>query len=401
MRCELVSRRFRPGRGRRALVRQLAALAACAALLGCATPTPAPPQLFADARFGAATERVDGLDVFAPSDAMQRYLDGPIREQLWSEGAAEGLLHALYRRDELQLDYDAAQTRDAAHTFAARKGNCLSLVIMTAAFAKALQLDVSYQVVTTDDTWSRSGDLVFLSKHVNITLKRKPPMDRHTYETEASMTVDFLPGRDLAALPRHEVSERTIVAMYMNNRAAESLVQGELDQAYWWARGAVREAPQETMPYNTLGVVYLRHGDVDLAESVLRYVLARDARDTRALGNLAVVLERKGRIEDAAQVRARLAELEPYPPYHFFLLGMEAMRRGDYREARTEFGKEVERADYSSEFHFWLGLADLRLGDVDEARKQIRLAMASSTRSADRDLYAAKLERLRTYAAPH
>ena len=31
--------------------------------------------------------------------------------------------------------------------------------------------------------------------------------------------------------------------MYMNNRAAEAFVQGQLDDAYWWARAAVGAGP--------------------------------------------------------------------------------------------------------------------------------------------------------------
>ena len=50
-------------------------------------------------------------------------------------------------------------TRNAAEAFDARSGNCLSLVIMTAAFAKELGLPVRYQNVFVDEAWSRSGDL--------------------------------------------------------------------------------------------------------------------------------------------------------------------------------------------------------------------------------------------------
>ena len=37
------------------------------------------------------------------------------------------------------------------------------------------------------------------------------------------------------------VGEDTILAMYMNNRAAEALVRGRVDDAYWLAREAIRQ----------------------------------------------------------------------------------------------------------------------------------------------------------------
>ena len=61
-------------------------------------------------------------------------------------------------------------TRNAAQAFAARSGNCLSLVIMTAAFAKELGLTVAYQKVFVDDTWARTGDIYLSIGHVNVTL---------------------------------------------------------------------------------------------------------------------------------------------------------------------------------------------------------------------------------------
>ena len=59
----------------------------------------------------------------------------------------------LYKRQKLGLEYDATSTRTASEAYAARAGNCLSLVIMTSAFAKALGLPVYYQRVFVDESW--------------------------------------------------------------------------------------------------------------------------------------------------------------------------------------------------------------------------------------------------------
>ena len=72
------------------------------------------------------------------------------------------------------------------------------------------------------------------------------------------------------------------------------------------------------------------------------------------------------------------------------------MERRDYAQARTMFENEIERAAYHHEFHFGLALASFGLGDVKEAQRQLGLAMKASTRDSDRQLYAGKLEKLRT-----
>jgi Flp pilus assembly protein TadD len=256
-------------------------------------------------------------------------------------------------------------------------------------------LSVEYRSAFLEEAWSRSGDLVFRSGHVNVTLGPRVVDVVHSVDPRA-VTIDFLSSEDVRGLRTRAIDEATVIAMYMNNRAAEALAQGQLDDAYAWAREAVRQSPSFLSAHNTLGVIYLRHGDVAASEQVFRRLLAHEPGNTRAMSNLALVLAREGREAEAAEVRRELARIEPNPPYHFFGLGRAAMDRQDYAAARDWFAKEVARADYNPEFHYWLGLAQYRLGNVDAARKQLSQAMEFSTTGRDRELYAAKLAWLRT-----
>ena len=369
-----------------------ALLAACAGAPQVARPDP----LLNDAAFAPASERIAAADVFALSDSMRRYLNADIAGKLSQQGKQRGLIQALYQRDQLKLDYDSAMTRNAAQAFEARAGNCLSLVIMTAAMAKELGLQVRFHSAWAEEAWSRTGNLYFRSGHVNITLgSRSVDMGVGVHEMN-SITVDFLPQQEGRSLRTEAITEADVIAMYMNNRAAEALVQAKIDDAYWWAREAMLQSPGFLSPYNTLAVIYRRHGDLAKAEQVFRHVLAREPDNTRAMFNLAQLLEQSGRPAEAAQLQRRLAQLEPLPPFHFFNLGIAAMQREDFKGARDLFAKEVDRAEYYHEFHFWLGLANFRLGDLDAARKQLALAAENSGTPGERDLYAAKLAWLKS-----
>jgi len=329
---------------------------------------------------------------------MRRYLQADIAHQLRTEGTKNGLIQALYQKTQLKLEYDSRMTKTAAETFAARSGNCLSLVIMTAALAKELRLPVYYQSAILDETWSRTGSLLFASGHVNITLGQRS-LDGGTSRDLKSTTIDFLPPEETRGMRTRGIDEETVVAMYANNRAAEALIGGRLDDAYAWTREALRRDPSFMSAFNTLGVVYLRHGDVELATRAFDRVLAAEPSNTRALANMAEARERQDRNGEAALLRARLAKIESTPPFHFFNLGMAAMQRNDYLSARDYFAREVARADYYHEFHFWLGVADWRLGDVDAARKHLKIAMSNSTTRGQHDLYAAKLDWLQAHTS--
>ncbi|MYN08511.1 tetratricopeptide repeat protein [Pseudoduganella aquatica] len=377
-------------------MKRFAALFLSVLLAGCASlaPPPPPPQLFHDQLFGQPDADIGPDQIFALTDEMKKYAHSLINSRAKREPQLV-LFDALYKRDLLQLEYDSTMTRNAAQTFAARQGNCLSLVVMTAAMAREMDMTVQFQAVTTEESWSRSGNLYFASGHVNLVLGKPRMLDVQSVEPNQYMVVDFEPPADTRNLVTKEISERRIISMFMNNRAAESLSRRELNRAYWWARKAAEADPTFFSPYNTLAIVYQHHGNLQQAEAALRYAHVLQPNNTVAMFNLVQVLDGLGRPLEAAAMREELARLEPYPPFHFFNLGQQAMKEGDYKKARKLFAREVDRAPYYHEFHFWLAVASYQLGDLATADKHMKLARDNSTTRNDHELYAAKLDKLR------
>lgn len=371
-----------------------------AGLTACASRPDAPraDALFADEAYAAPSEPIRAADVFTLDPAMRRALD-EMAPQLRRLGLQRGLVDALQARGQLRLEYDATMTRNAAQAFGAKSGNCLSLVLMTAAFAKELGLPVRYQTVHNEESWSRVAGIHFTSGHVNLRLGTRMT-DSLLGGTDQSLTVDFLPASEITGQRVSEVTEATVIAMYMNNRAGEALAAGRTDDAYWWVREAIRVEPQHLNAYNTLGVVYLRSGRLELAQRVLERLLEREPENALALSNLEQVHAREGRSELARATAARRLAIEPHPPFHFFDQGITAMLAGDYRRAKALFEREIARKPYYHEFHFWLGLAHAYLGDLPQARREVAIAIENSTQGRDRDVYAAKLDRLKPRRTP-
>ena len=368
-------------------------------LTSCATMPrwPEPGFLFNDHLFVQATERINADDVFAIDDAMRHYLKVEIADQLRVKGPQQGLIDALYAKDQLKIEYDSAHTRNAAQAFGERAGNCLSLVIMTAALARELGLSVYFQSVVVDESWTRSGGLFFSAGHVNLTLGNRYTDFHGRNEQNALITVDFVPLGAALGLRSTRIAEATIIAMYMNNRAAEALARGQVNDAYWWAREAIVRDPGFLSAYNTLGVAYRRHSNLGEAEKVLRHGLLREPENLQFMSNLAVVLNDQGRAAEARALTARVAQKQPYPPFHFFNLGQRALQAGDFKTARDLFAREVARDAYNHEFHFWLAAAYSGLGEIGLSRRHLAIAMEFSTTRKEHELYAAKLDRLKAY----
>ncbi|HEX7689851.1 MAG TPA: tetratricopeptide repeat protein, partial [Burkholderiaceae bacterium] len=380
----------------------VAAGAAALLLGGCASAPAdvvksAPVDLFDDAHVGPPAEPVSPDDAFRVTPLMTAYIHDQILPLSHHGGERQALMEALYQRSKLRLEYEASMTRNASQAFEARAGNCLALVMMTGAFAKAMGLNVTYQVVSAEETWSRAGGMYFMSGHVNLTLTRPFVSQLERYDRVKDYTIDFMPAPEAATMRATPVSERTITAMYMNNRAAEAMLAGHLDDAYWRVRDAIRLDPSYISAYNTLGVIYLRRHDAARAEAALHFALAHSPDNPRVMGNYAQALHGVGRDGEAKALETRLAAIEPFPPFYFFNKAREAFALGRVAEARDLLHKEIAREPDYHEFHYWLALCDFSLGDVDAARDELTTALDDADKRSDHDLYAAKLDRLKAW----
>jgi Tfp pilus assembly protein PilF len=325
---------------------------------------------------------------------MRRFVAGQIVPQTRHEDPRQALLDAL--RGKLRIDYDSETTRTASQTFAAREGNCLSLVIMAAALARQLGIRVTYQEVYDFDTWSRDAGFAILSQHVNLVLgpRAQGPSATLFPDEPAPMIVDFLPPRQVADAASRPIAEQTVVAMYLNNRAAEIMVGGNVDGAYWFARAALEADPGFANAANTLGVIYLERHHPAQAEHAMRYALQREPDNVSAMSNLSRLLAAEGRSAEARVLAERLARIQRHPPFYFYDRGMAAMRAGQFEQAAGLFEKSLAQRPYDVPSHFELAIAEAHLGDMRRARRELESAETNSTTRESRAIYAAKLRHL-------
>ena len=364
----------------------------CLLLSGCASP-PAPPPgdaVFRDALFAPADPLPDVSALFDLTPAMKRYLTEQIEPQVRRKGAPMALLDALYTQGDLRLEYDAGRTRTAAEAFDARMGNCLSLVIMTAAFAQEMNLRVRFQDVLGAPALEQNGAFTFVVGHVNLAMSGG-------LGSADWLIVDFVPGEDLRRQHWRIIDQRRVAAMYMNNRAAEELAQGRVDQAYWWLRGAYAQDPRFPSLYNTLGVVYRHRGALAEAEQALQTARALQPDDEHVASNLAGVLRLQGR-EVVALPVATTATTAPAPralaANGRFDPARAALDAGQLKQALRLLQNELGLTPRNAELHYWLAVTAARLGDAAGARRHLQLATEYSADGEQHALYAGKLKRL-------
>ena len=212
----------------------------------------------------------------------------------------------------------------------------------------------------SDAGWGRSGDLLVSSGHVNLVLRHPSGDARTRFDVVEAMLIDFEPPRPGEKQYSRSISESTVLAMYMNNRAAESLAAGEVDRPTG-SRAAIESEPTFLAAHNTLAVVYLRHGQPQRAERVLQRLLAAEPANTAALANLARLYEKQGarpRLPPCSSASRASSRCRPTTT------SSSASRpcSGATTRRARRCSSEVDRAAYHHEFHFGLALAELRPG---------------------------------------
>lgn len=372
------------------LRRILATLVIASGLSACAQlgPPPAVDALLAGSKF-EPRPLPSSEALFELSPPMRQFIAERLRGPMRLHGPQLGLYRALAEGGHLRIDYDASRTRTAAETFEARAGNCMSLVLMTAALARELGLTVNFQLVEVPEIWTLSERFVMLNGHVNLSLGALP---RGLSSREMGQyTIDFQPVDDPRLSRVRPLAESTLVAMFFNNRAVELMEQGQLDEAFAHVRAALRSDPQHLNSLNTLGVLYRRAGDTQRAEQALRLLLQHEPGNHHAGANLAGLLHELGRVEEARALERSL----PPPPFADFSLGLKLAATGDWPAALQAFERQLRRSPDFHGLHFQLARAHLQLGQLRQARHHLEQAEEQAPTTALRSRYHAKVQALR------
>ncbi|WP_169306977.1 tetratricopeptide repeat protein [Ferrimonas sediminicola] len=288
------------------------------------------------------------------------------------------------------FEYDNSATRVAAETFRLRAGNCMSLVVMTAALARELDLGVQYQLVKSPPIWDRRGGIYLVNDHVNIKLEPGLGSSDWSVVGGSGRVIDFLPGSQVRGYRIVQLSESEMLARFFNNLAAEHMVDGLPDHAYHYLKQALALDPTMGAAWNALGVLYRRQGLEREAEQVYRYVMALDEDPFHSMHNLSILLASQGRLTEWAQLHRQIELNRLQNPFYYYDMAEASYNRGNFTQALSQYRKAVKLADYHHEFHFGLSRAYFQLGQLDDSQRSLTKAMKLAPRS-DKERYQLKL----------
>ncbi|QYJ85470.1 hypothetical protein K0I73_14870 [Shewanella mesophila] len=355
-------------------------------------------QYFRDEYFSPAQDLIQPQELFSLSSQITQTLRQDFQKSRMSRDytMANRWLANYINASNGGFEYQDNVTRIAQKTFDDRAGNCLSLVLLSASLAEVLDVGVEFQEIEVPPVWDKQGDFYLVNGHINLRLLPKETNNTYLVSKDA-IQIDFLPERTMRGYAKKHIDKTTVMAMFFNNIAAESLVEGKYDLAYAYIKQSLMLKAEFVPALNTLAILYRYKGLDNQAETIYKLALSMEGEDLNALYNYAVLLASQQRLDEWAEVHKTLELARIRNPYYYYDMAQQAYFDHEYETALTWYKRAVEKASYRHEFYFGLSRAYWATGDERKAQLNLERALALTGDDMNKRRYQSKLHAMKTH----
>lgn len=292
------------------------------------------------------------------------------------------LVSVIFQDKTLGFTYKAGRNQTAIETFTSKQGNCLSYTTMFLAMARHLDIDVRFNEARIVPTWTKRGNLVVFSRHVNVI----------AYIGIGVYEVDLFPRVNEIKLGGHVVSDERGTAHYFSNIGAHHLSEGRPLLARDHFLKAIEVDDTAAFAWGNLGVVQSSLGNLQEAENSYRRAIRLDRDNLTVVQNLAKLYRRMGKDKKADEAYRKVERFRRKNPFYHYRLGEEAFHNGDYRLSVKHYKAAIKRRSGDHTFYFALARAYLLLGESDKVEKSLLKARRFAPDENGQRRYSQKLE---------
>jgi len=283
------------------------------------------------------------------------------------------------------------ETYNATTVMELNKGNCMSLAILTTAYAKLVGLEFSYRVVHTLPIFSKKDDVVLSSSHVQTIIYDPTfvPDKSFFYLSTPRIAIDYFPNK--WNRKGKSYSYNAFIAMYYKNLAADALVEKDLSKSFIYANKAYEYDTKNIDTINLLAVIHRRAGDIKTAEEIYKVALDIGKPNISLLSNYIMLLKSQQRMEEVAVLQNKMNKLDDMNPYQSLGEAFNARRSGNIKQAEVFFKKTLKKAPYLNQAYMGLYHIYVKQQEMDKAQAMLIKALEWTYELDEKKLYKQKL----------
>lgn len=280
-------------------------------------------------------------------------------------------------------------TLTASQTLEKAQGNCISLAIVTQAYANIIGLETAFQEMTSEPVYAKEGNLVFIANHFRTKLYK--PLEKQEGKIvfiRPGVIVDYFPSRGSFYSGSADIND--LIAKYYANLAAEALSQENYNLAYSLLTKANTFTPNDPELFNLAAILHKRVNDQATTQRIYQSAFDHQLESLNLLSNYKALAEDIGNEMLVEQINQKL-DLTEKDPYQLIVLGETEALSGQYLHARKYINQAIDKAPYLSEPYVALAKIRYQQGHLGATKRLLEQAMKLERDETQRNVYAAKL----------
>ncbi|KZN37417.1 hypothetical protein N480_15015 [Pseudoalteromonas luteoviolacea S2607] len=287
-----------------------------------------------------------------------------------------------------QFTYDG-ETLTAQESLTRNEGNCISLAILTQAYANLAQVETTFREVGTIPVFRKDNNTILISNHFRTKLLA-PKVTTSPNEFEiirAGTVVDYFPAQDSFFIDT--ASYQDLVAKYYANKSVDALLDEQFDKSYSLLTKALNYTPYDPELINIAAVLHRRTGQQAQALEIFGYAKTHQLISQNLLANYLSLAKKQA---DHVLVEYLEASLDSSAttPFDKIQLAQRSAKKGKYNKAIKELKDVIIEAPYIPEPYFELARIYYAKGEIEMTERLLALAVEKSSDPEKRALFQAK-----------
>lgn len=301
---------------------------------------------------------------------FQRYFD-----KYKALGMREDRIIASYLEDHLtRFKYDG-KTLTASESLLGQEGNCISLAILTEAYARAANIDTTFKEVSSIPVYEVQNGAVLVANHFKIKLIApfldKEDTDGWNSYNRAGTIIDYFPVYDSVFIGN--ASKNDLMAKFYANRSVDNMLAAEFDLSYSYLVKALVFAPNDPELLNLAALLHKRTGDVATAKRLFHDGYAKQLDSYNLLSNYLAILDSEKDKTLITAIESRIEDVA-ITPIDWLLLAKDALRKGELSQAEILLVKVIDRVPYLPEPYIELAKINYQRGYTRRTRMLLETA---------------------------
>ena len=286
-------------------------------------------------------------------------------------------------------------TLTSEQTIELSQGNCISLAVLTQSYAQLLNLETSFQEMTSAPVYAKENNIIYIANHfrTKVYAPEQEKDDDLIVFIRPGTLIDYFPTR--GSIYSGSATYNDLLSKFYSNLAAKALAKKQLNIAYSLILKANTFTPNDPELFNMAGVLHRRAEDLQSAKVIYQTALDNNEISVNLIHNYRALAKELDDKTLEGQLTSQLINKEK-DPYELLVIAQNDLQDGKITQAKNHLELAIAKAPYISELYLELAKIRYQQGKTKQTQALLEKAMQHERDNKKLNVYQAKLASLNT-----